>query len=73
MEIAKISTKGQVVIPKEIRDRAGLKEGDAVLVKMAGKSIVIEKIDDDQGSMVDLLKRGNKIRNNLVNELRNEW
>ncbi|NMC05490.1 MAG: AbrB/MazE/SpoVT family DNA-binding domain-containing protein [Candidatus Lokiarchaeota archaeon] len=73
MEIARISTKGQVVIPKEIRDRAGLKDGDAVVVKLAGKSIIIEKIDDPRQPMVELLKRGEKVHDNMIRELRNEW
>jgi len=73
MEIAKISSKGQVVIPKELRDIAGLKEGDAVLFRITDNIITIEKIDKEVGSMVKLLKKGSPFQNNLVKTLREEW
>jgi AbrB family looped-hinge helix DNA binding protein len=73
MEISKISSKGQVVIPKEIRDLAGLKEGDAIVFKIADKVITIEKIDENVGTMADLLKKGNAFQKHLVKNLREEW
>lgn len=73
MEIRKISAKGQIVIPKEIRELAGLKAGDAVLFKVSDKVIVIEKIEKQSESMAELLKKGNPFQKNLVNTLRTEW
>jgi AbrB family looped-hinge helix DNA binding protein len=46
MEVrAKVGKKGIIVIPKAIREEAGLKEGDVIIVKVEGKKIVIEKIE----------------------------
>jgi AbrB family looped-hinge helix DNA binding protein len=73
MEIAKISSKGQVVIPKELRNLAGLKEGDAVLFRITDNIITIEKVDKEVGSMVKLLKKGSPFQKNLVKTLREEW
>ncbi len=42
MEIAKISSKGQVTIPVEIRKKLNLKEGDKVLfIEEEGKIILL--------------------------------
>lgn len=40
----RIGPKGQVVIPKEIRDRLGLKEGVEVIVELRGNEVVIKKV-----------------------------
>jgi AbrB family looped-hinge helix DNA binding protein len=37
-----ISSKGQVVIPKKIRDKLGLKSGHTLGVALTGKKIVVE-------------------------------
>lgn len=41
----KITRKGQVTIPKEIRDKLTLKESDNLEVKIVGNSIVMEKLE----------------------------
>jgi len=73
MEIGKVSTKGQVVIPKSLRDLAGLKAGDTVMFKINDNTITIEKVDDPPVSMVTLLKKGNPFPKDLVKKLRDEW
>lgn len=55
MEMAKISSKGQITIPIEIRKKLKLKEGDKVLFIMEGDKIIfanasiiaLEKIQQD--------------------------
>ncbi len=42
MELAKITTKGQVTIPKSIRELLDLKEGSKILFIQKGKDIVIQ-------------------------------
>jgi AbrB family looped-hinge helix DNA binding protein len=37
----KISTKGQVVLPSEIRRRLGLQPGDALNLKVDGETIIL--------------------------------
>lgn len=42
MELAKVTTKGQVTIPKPIREMLGLKEGSKILFIQKGQDIVIQ-------------------------------
>jgi len=42
MELAKITSKGQITIPVEIRRRLGVKEGDKILfIEEAGKVYIL--------------------------------
>ena len=55
MELAKVTTKGQITIPKSIRDMLNLKEGSKIIFIQRGKDIIIqnsamlalEKIQDE--------------------------
>ncbi len=48
MPIVKLSAKGQVVIPSELRKRIGLKQGGRVLVTLVGDGkVTIEPVPDD--------------------------
>jgi len=42
MELAKITTKGQITIPVQVRKKLGVKEGDKVIFLNVGNRIVIE-------------------------------
>lgn len=42
MELAKVTTKGQITIPKSIRELLNLKEGSKILFIQKGKDIVIQ-------------------------------
>lgn len=42
MELAKVTTKGQITIPKSIRDLLDLKEGSKILFIQKGNDIVIK-------------------------------
>ena len=44
---ARISTKGQIVIPKYLRDAINLKEGDSVFITKVDDKIMIMKKPDD--------------------------
>jgi len=41
MEVAKISSKGQITIPIEIRRKLGLKEGDKLVFVEQNKNIIL--------------------------------
>ena len=43
METSKITTKGQVTIPKEIRERVHLQPGDEVEFTLEGEKVVMQK------------------------------
>ena len=40
-----MSSKGQVVIPKELRTKLGLKAGDYLLVELEGDEVKLRKIE----------------------------
>ena len=42
MELAKVTTKGQVTIPKTIRDLLDLKEGSKIIFIQKGQDVVIK-------------------------------
>ena len=55
MELAKVTTKGQITIPKSIREKLDLKEGSKIIFLQKGEDIIIknsamlalEKIQDE--------------------------
>ena len=72
MNIGKLSKKGQIVIPKEIRDKFGIKPGDAVIFKIQGEKVILERI---QEKMSDILINSEPIEKSLdfQRKLRDEW
>jgi len=72
MNVGKMSKKGQIVIPKEIREKFGILPGDAVIFKIQGNKVIIEKI---QEKMSEILKNSTPIENSLEfqRKLRDEW
>ena len=47
MEITKISSKGQIVIPQSIRKDMAINEGAVIAVERINDMIVLKKIDVD--------------------------
>lgn len=45
IEMATISSRGQVCIPADIREDMGLEEGSKVLFFLADDSLIIKKVD----------------------------
>ncbi len=43
---ARMSTKGQVTIPKAVRDALGLRDGDAVVFRLEGQRAVLARTPD---------------------------
>lgn len=43
-DIIKVSSKGQIVIPKEVRKKVGVKSGEKLLVLTRGGDILLRKI-----------------------------
>jgi AbrB family looped-hinge helix DNA binding protein len=43
--LTRVSAKGQVVIPKDVRDRLGLVEGSVLCVTETGKGVALELLD----------------------------
>lgn len=47
MEITKISSKGQIVIPLKIRNELGINEGSVIAIEKMNDVLMIKKIDTD--------------------------
>ncbi len=43
---AKVTTKGQVTVPKAVRDALGIKEGDEVVFRVEGNRAVLARTAD---------------------------
>ncbi len=46
LEIIKVSSRGQVVIPERIRKKLDIEEGATLVLIEAGNKIILEKEDD---------------------------
>ncbi|HIH39456.1 TPA: AbrB/MazE/SpoVT family DNA-binding domain-containing protein [Candidatus Woesearchaeota archaeon] len=60
MDITKITSKGQVVIPQEIREKEGLKEGEKLLVFDIDGTIILKRV-----SGLEKAKSRDKFEENL--------
>lgn len=47
IELTKISSKGQVVIPQDIREKMNLEEGETLSVSMQNNLIVLKKMENN--------------------------
>ena len=43
MSVVKVTRKGQVTLPKEVRDMLGIREGDLLLVRVEGNRVILTK------------------------------
>jgi antitoxin PrlF len=50
IEVTKVSDKGQVVIPKEIRDKFNFTEGSKLIVVATGDAVILQRIETVVGS-----------------------
>nr|WP_277998886.1 AbrB/MazE/SpoVT family DNA-binding domain-containing protein [Moorella sulfitireducens] len=44
VEITKLSSRGQVVIPKEIRELLGWETGDHLAVEVQGETVILRRL-----------------------------
>ena len=62
IEITRLSSKGQIVIPKDIRTLLGLKEGELFAMYGEGDTLVLKKLDvPSEDEFEKILKRGSNI------------
>ncbi|MCL4532466.1 MAG: AbrB/MazE/SpoVT family DNA-binding domain-containing protein [Actinobacteria bacterium] len=73
MKGIRVSAKGQIVIPKEIRDKLGIKPGDKVdFVNYAGTVIVLKSLTDPIRETRGMLKGGPSMTEALLRDRREE-
>ncbi len=75
MEEAKVSSKGQIVIPKRLREKLGIREGEKVTIEEADEVVlVMKKVKRPVKAMRGLFKgKAKRSSVELVRELREEW
>lgn len=62
----KVSSKGQVVIPKKIREKLGITKGTVLNVKLDGKKIILEAVQQPPQEI--FIKAGKEITDKLLRE-----
>ncbi len=72
-EVVKVSTKGQIVIPKDVRKRFGIEPGKKLLVAVGKNEILLRKVEEvpleELSEKVDRLTRKENVDvGALVNE-----
>lgn len=55
LEITRLSSKGQLVIPKKLREELNWKTGESVAVQLKGNELILRKI-----SLNDILKEADE-------------
>lgn len=70
IEITSISSRGQVVIPQNIRDRLGIKEGEKFIVLGQGNTVILKKVESPSfKDFEELIKKTRKFsKDNNLNE-----
>jgi len=52
VSIGSVTSKGQITIPKEIREALGLMEGDKVIFILEGERVVVRKVSGEKLSEI---------------------
>jgi len=75
MEEVTMSSKGQIVVPKEFRDDLGIKEGQRLVVEEVDGALIVVPVPKDPIKALKGLAKGvfRKSSTQLVRELREEW
>ncbi len=68
MELAKMTSKGQITIPVTVRKLLGLKDGDKVIFVQEGKNIIIQNAATEALDEVQDAFRGLAAENNIRGE-----
>ncbi len=70
VETTKLSEKGQVVIPKDFRERMGLKPGNRFLVIAAEGAIILQRMEVVKRKMEvdDILRKARRITEELTSK-----
>jgi len=48
LSLSKVSSKGQVVIPKAVREKMGIVEGEKILVYATGNIIILRRVRENE-------------------------
>ena len=74
--VVKVDDKGRILIPKKMRDRAGIRERGFARVYLEGNRIIIERADslaDRYYGIIKVRKRPDDLDRFLVEAARKWW
>ncbi len=73
MTVVTASSRGQIVIPKEIRERLQIVPGKKLLIKAEGDHVIIKPLPDDPVEhFCGIFKGGSSLTKALLHERRRE-
>jgi antitoxin PrlF len=74
VSVGTVTSKGQVTIPKEIRETLGVNEGDKLIFLVEGDKVVLRKVGSEK--LTDILSRRRpwgEMGLEFQRRLREEW
>lgn len=74
VSVSQVSSKGQVTIPKEIREALGIAEGDRVVFETDGSRVTLRKVSGEKLSLILTRRKPWNVKSlDYQRELRDEW
>jgi AbrB family looped-hinge helix DNA binding protein len=58
--VVKVSSVGQVTLPKEIREKLGITPDDYIIIQQIGQTYFIKKLDQDKDTLEKIRERVKK-------------
>jgi AbrB family looped-hinge helix DNA binding protein len=55
--LVKLDAKGRLVVPKKIRSKAGIENGDVLFIYVFGKLVFLRKAEVDHKPVIETLRR----------------
>lgn len=68
VEYVRLSSKGQFVLPKPVRDTMGVHEGDLIAIRMEGKHPILAKVETRE-TMAQFKRLGRELRKSVKRRL----
>ncbi|OIO43468.1 hypothetical protein AUJ62_00160 [Candidatus Pacearchaeota archaeon CG1_02_32_21] len=77
IELTKISSKGQIVIPQGIREKLGLDEGETLVVSVKDGLIVLKKIEgslteEDLNTLIEIKDAWQEIESGKCKKMKSD-
>ncbi len=68
--MVRVSSKGQIVIPKRIREKLGIRRNSILRLRVVGKKIILEPASEPPPDI--FVEAGEKIVDEILEEVKND-